>query len=169
VVELRLRSVSQILNVLDPSPFHERDLDDEAEEYIVTSARELPGPVGKLVVYLPRAEAESAEARALPETIHHYFAYRLWARRAALSQRMREGRLALLIGLAFLLVCVLLRQLVAGAGGMAGEVLSEGLLIAGWVAMWRPIKIVLYDWWPARSMCRLYERLSQLPVEVRPL
>ncbi|HUR21430.1 MAG TPA: hypothetical protein VMZ90_11515 [Vicinamibacterales bacterium] len=46
------------------------------------------------------------------------------------------------------------------------RVLREGLLIGGWVAMWRPLEIFLYDWWPIRTEPRLFERLSAMPVEI---
>jgi hypothetical protein len=54
-IEIRLRRLQQLFNSLDPSPFHERDLDQEAEDYIVESADEFPlqTPL-HLVVYLPR-------------------------------------------------------------------------------------------------------------------
>jgi len=37
----------------------------------------------------------------------------------------------------------------------------------GWVAMWKPLEILLYDWWPVLRDIRLYRRISELPVEVR--
>jgi hypothetical protein len=46
-------------------------------------------------------------------------------------------------------------------------VLREGLIIAGWVAMWRPMEIFLYEWWPLLRRGRLYEKLSQMRVVVR--
>jgi hypothetical protein len=30
-------------------------------------------------------------------------------------------------------------------------VIREGFLIGGWVAMWRPLEVFLYDWWPNRQ------------------
>ena len=39
--ELRLRELAQLFNSLDPSPFLERDLDADAEEFIVGWASEL--------------------------------------------------------------------------------------------------------------------------------
>jgi hypothetical protein len=45
---------------------------------------------------------------------------------------------------------------------------SEGLIILGWVANWRPIEIFLYDWWPLVQQRRLNERIAAAPVEVRP-
>lgn len=47
-----------------------------------------------------------------------------------------------------------------------GELLRQGLVICGWVAMWRPLEIFLYGWWPIRREARLYDRLSIMPVRI---
>jgi hypothetical protein len=39
-------------------------------------------------------------------------------------------------------------------------VLQQSFVIGGWVAMWRPIEVFLYDWWPIRAEARLYDRLA---------
>src|SRR5262249_24849893 len=41
-IEIRLSRPQQLFNSLDPSPFHERDLDQDAEDYLVDSADEFP-------------------------------------------------------------------------------------------------------------------------------
>ena len=48
----------------------------------------------------------------------------------------------------------------------ASEIVAEGMLIAGWVAMWRPLEI-FYDWWPIRRRTRVLGKLSAMPVVVR--
>jgi hypothetical protein len=45
--------------------------------------------------------------------------------------------------------------------------MEEGLTIIGWVAMWRPIDIYLYRWWPLRRLGRYYRKLAEIPVKVR--
>ena len=47
-----------------------------------------------------------------------------------------------------------------------GQLLRESLLIGGWVAMWRPLEIFLYDWWPIRAEAKLYDRLAEMPVRI---
>jgi hypothetical protein len=42
----------------------------------------------------------------------------------------------------------------------------EGFLIGGWVAMWRPLEVFLYDWWPILGEVRLFDRLSGMPVHI---
>jgi hypothetical protein len=75
---------------------------------------------------------------------------------------------ALLVGLSFLFRCIALREVVlAWAQGVVSDITEEGLLIIGWVAMWRPLEIFLYDWCPIARRCRLLGKLSTMPVEVR--
>lgn len=45
VIEVRVAELRQLFNAIDPSPFHERDLDPKAEEFIVGWSRELPDAV----------------------------------------------------------------------------------------------------------------------------
>jgi len=167
LVELRLSSLRQLFNSLDPAPFHEQDLDKDAEAYIVDSAREfaLAEPM-KLVLHLPRAEASAAGR--LETAAHNYFAYRRGVVARELKAKLAEGRNTLAIALVFLALCLALRQTVLSLDpGPATHVLGEGLLIVGWVAMWRPIEVLLYDWWPIRRRMQRLDKLSRVPVEVR--
>src|SRR6185436_19737102 len=43
---------------------------------------------------------------------------------------------------------------------------SRGFPDRGWVAMWRPLEVFLYDWWPIRADARLLQRLSTMPVRI---
>jgi hypothetical protein len=45
---------------------------------------------------------------------------------------------------------------------------EQGLLIVGWVAMWRPLEIFLYDWWPIVGERRIHGRLSRMEVRIAP-
>jgi hypothetical protein len=56
----------------------------------------------------------------------------------------------------------------AAATNALAAVLRESLFIGGWVAMWRPIEIFLYDWWPIRAEARRFDRLAAMPVAIRP-
>lgn len=168
-IEIRLGNLHQLFNSFDPSPFHERDLDQDAEDYIVESSDEFPlqRPL-TLVIHLP-ADQVPPDTFDLPLAIHNYFAYRLSESRRRLRFFFRDGRIALLIGLAFLFGCIALRQLAFALGpGTGSEIAAEGLLIIGWVAMWRPLEIFLYDWRPLHRRCRLLAKLCEIPVVVSP-
>jgi hypothetical protein len=72
------------------------------------------------------------------------------------------------MGLVFLAAAIGLGDLAAKAlaDQRLGGLLREGLLIGGWVAMWRPLEIFLYGWWPIRADIQLYRRLSAMPVRI---
>lgn len=153
---------------MDPSPFHEKDLDHDAEEFIASWAQEFP--LGEPVALLVHLKQPRADTQPLIETaVHNYFAYRAKLNRLELHHLLKQGRISLVIGLAFLTACLLASELLLQqkGSGTLSTLLREGLTIAGWVAMWRPMQIFLYDWWPLRRTGRLYEKLSRMPVEVR--
>jgi len=168
-IAIRLSRLQQLFNSFDPSPFHEKDLDQDAEEYIVGSVDDFPLPRPlKLVLQLPADQLAVAQALHLEAGIHNYFTYRFGEARRRMRFLFREGRIAFLIGLAFLFMCTLVRQIAFTLGPpAAAQTVAEGLLIVGWVAMWRPLQIFLYDWWPIRHQCRLFAKLAEMPVEMR--
>ncbi len=168
LIEVRIGELKQLFNAIDPSPFRERDLDPEAEAFIVGWAREThrDGPFA-LLVHLDRPAGPPDEAAALREAIHEFFTHRVRVTTQRLRQLLRIGRTSLLIGLAFLAASIAISQAIAGllTGGEA-SMLREVMLIGGWVAMWRPLEIFLYDWWPIRAEARLYRRLADMPVRI---
>ncbi len=169
LIELRLDEPQRLFSTLDPAPFRERDLDPDAEEYLFESAEESPRRARlKLLIHLPEAQMEDDTERRLVDAVHHYFDYRAEVEGHRLRHKLRDGRISLVIGLSFLIACLSARAAL-GEGVQSGwhAVLDEGLLISGWVAMWQPIQILLYDWWPIRRRLRLHQRLATMPVELR--
>ena len=112
-IEISLNRLSQLFNSLDPSPFHERDLDQDAEDYIIGSAEEVSQhrPL-RLVIHLPADQVPEPGALSLADAVHNFFAYRQAHERRRLRLLFREGRIALAIGLTFLFCCVALREVI---------------------------------------------------------
>jgi hypothetical protein len=171
VIEIRVSEIAQLFHTLDPYPFREKDLDREAEEYIVGWARELPRDRPfRIIVHFPDDEAQSRLARELQEAFGRYFADRATAIQGDLKELLRIGRKSLTIGLAILIGCLLSAHFVAGYFVEAPfrRMAEESFLILGWVANWRPLEIFLYDWWPLARRRDLYRRLSKAALERRP-
>lgn len=171
VIELRVDDIAQLFHTLDPFPFRERDLDREAEEYIVGWARELSGRASiRIRIHHPDTDLQAKAALDLREAFGHYFADRANATQGDINELFRIGRWSLAIGLAILITCLLFAHLVVGAlfANPLRRLLEESLLILGWVANWRPLEIFLYDWWPLVRRRDLYRRLSKAVIETRP-
>ena len=169
VVEVYVRELDQLFDSMDPSPFHEKGLHPDAEEYIVASAKQLPSAApAALVVYLDKHIGLPDEGRVLGEAIRTHFVRETQLLHWKLRRLLHHGWISLLVGLCVLAIGLTTGELVTQAlgGGHLATVLGESLHIGGWVAMWHPMEIFLYEWWPVLSERRLYERLSRMPVQV---
>lgn len=147
VIEVRVPELRQLFNAMDPSPFLERDLDPRAEAFLVGWARELPRDASlSLLVHLERGCGHADEATVLGHAIHQSFTQRALHTRRELRELLRRGRISLVIAIAFLSAAM-------AAGDLIGsltqsrfiQIFREGLIIGGWVAMWRPLELFLYN------------------------
>jgi len=170
LIEVRVVELRQLFNAIDPSPFHDRELDGKAESFITNWAMEVPrsAPLA-LLVHLDRSAGMSSEAEILRDAVHAHFRRRSAEARQRLRALLRRGRISLAIGLAFLCLASWLANLVSDANisGDFRDILHESLLIGGWVAMWGPLEVFLYDWWPIRAEARQFDRLASMPVRIK--
>jgi hypothetical protein len=120
-----------------------------------------------LRVHLERGAGRANEAALLDQTIHQYFKARAAGTRRTLRDLLRRGRISLLVALAFLGASLAFADLIGNSSNSGfAALLQEGLLIGGWVAMWCPLEVFLYDWWPILGEARLLHRLSRMPVRI---
>jgi len=170
VIEVHVGELKQLFDAIDPSPFRDRDLDPKAEEFIVGWAKDLPRDASlALVVDLDREAGLPDEATVLRDAIHEFFKHRAATQRQRLRELFRVGRTSLVIGLVTLAGAVALGDFLATLmkGSRIAEIVRESLTIGGWVSMWRPLEVFLYDWWPIRNEARLSDRLAAMPVRIR--
>lgn len=168
-IEIFVDRIEQLFNSMDPSPFHEKDLDHDAEEFIVSWAREYPrrDPL-TLIIHASQSASHATSPELVEKAVHNYFAYRGKLNRLEFKHLLKQGRTSLIIGLLFLAVCLLLSELIfQQKTGTFSSLMRESLTIAGWVAMWRPMQIFLYDWWPILRVGHIYGKLSRVPIELK--
>jgi hypothetical protein len=170
LIEVHVGELKQLFDAIDPSPFRERDLDPKAEEFIVGWAKDLPRDASlALVVNLDREAGLPDEAAVLRDAIHEFFGHRAETQRRRLRELFRVGRTSLVIGLVALAAAIALGDFLATLlrGSRIGDIVRESLTIGGWVSMWRPLEVFLYDWWPIRNEARLSDRLAVMPIRIR--
>lgn len=167
-IELKVERIGALFDAFDPFPMPSRDLSSTAEDFIVDWAREFPQTANLRIVIHGQKEADLDEA-LLREAFRNHFLARARRVEGDLRELFRFARLALAIGLAVLALCVVAARvatLLISDVNLA-RIVSEGLLILGWVVNWRPIELLLYDWWPLRRRRNMFRRLAQAPVQHR--
>ncbi len=165
-IELNINKFEQLYDKRDPNPYRLKDLDDDIVEYLTSSYFELGNnKLGKIKIYhqdnlTPEDEQEMRSA------FHEYFNYRTNLTQFKIDQILKAGFYSLGIGLIFLTLTIVSSKYLKLHDQVLTSFLKELLLLTGWVSMWKPINIFLYEWWPFLSNKRMYEKLSSVKVEI---
>jgi hypothetical protein len=169
-IEVRIREIKQLFNSLDATPFPSTDLDADAEEFILAWAMEFRSDASlRIRIHVEHLPEQAAASQQVETALHSFFAYRADMVRRRFRRLMSRGRLSLVIGLSCLAASVVAAELIGHfASGTLMAIVRESLLIGGWVAMWGPIEIFLYSWWPLRHEWRVCERLAKAAIELVP-
>jgi hypothetical protein len=103
----------------------------------------------------------------IPMIVRHHFAALRDRSEYRMRRTMRAGRFSLVVGVLVLLIALALAEVVnrMSSSGL-GVVVEEGLTIVGWVALWRPLDLLLFERWGLRREVALYRRLEEMEVEV---
>ena len=104
----------------------------------------------------------------LTAAVHGHFQRSLENAEWKLRRRMRVTRLALLIGRLVLAVTLVARHLLHSFHTTSADVIGEGLLIVGWVGLWRPAEMLLFDRLESAADRAVLHRLAQAPVRFQP-
>lgn len=164
-VNIHVRDLAQMFNSLDPSPFWDRDLDRVAAEFIEDEFGEKrAADVWHLHIHAHEGAATASDIQA---AIEHYYERLEHSTRLGLREQVRIGELALLVGVAVFSICISLRGVLATALHGLSRGLDEGLIVLGWIALWRPVEVLAYGWVPLYRKRRLYQRLARIQVSVR--
>ena len=167
-VDIRIKTSRQLFDGRDPAPFRERDLDERAVEYLVGAVEELPRrALLKLVFWISVEPAPQLSDDTLIEAVRAHFRYEEEQLDRRLRLHIQRGQLFLLVGVVVLIIFLTLAELTnAVPVGRVRQILREGLVITGWVAMWRPLEVLFYDWWPLVQDRKLRRRLREAVMEV---
>lgn len=125
------------------------------------------GRIQRLTIGLPAHHAEAVSQDRVRAAITTYCDHQIALAAVGLRLLAKERRLMWKVGIAFLLLLLGLSLLVGQAGflsPMVQTLLQGSLVIAGWVGLWRPLELTLYEWWPERFRLGLHNHLRQMPV-----
>ncbi len=167
-IEVRVKTTQGLFDHRDPAPFREKDLDEDFVEYIYSALREFPlsTPI-KIIIYIEEPETQTISSAAIREAIHAHFSYEISLRRRLMKQYWRRAQLFLLIGLSILALCLgISASLPEPRVPGTASVVREGFIIFGWVSIWKPIEVILFDWYPPFEILRYYKKLCSTDIAI---
>ncbi len=164
-VDVRVPAIEHLFDKRDPAPFRDRDLDPGLREYLYESAEDLlsRGPP-RLVFWLEKP----CERDALEVPVREHFTYELERLTRGRHRDVRLGFVTLLIAFGLIALFIGVAQVVAlELPNAFGAALKEALTISGWVLLWRPVEVLIYDGLPWRHRRKVLQNLLAAPVFVR--
>lgn len=166
VVDVRVASIEQLFDNRDPAPFRERDLDPDLADYLFDAGEDLADEPKFRIVFWLDTPCRPGE---IDDALHAHFAALIERNKRERRRRRRIGQLTLVLAIILVIGLIAASQFVAKLiPGSIGEGLKEGLQISSWVAMWRPIETLIYDWIPARRERSIAGKLLAASIDVRP-
>lgn len=167
---VRVRALDDLFVAGEPKPFDEEPNYWPALEHIYRTIK--PKRLGRptrLTVIVPAAEGKQGLAAQTSAAIRRWSELRIEEARSEIAFHRKEGVAKLLLGMLFLAICLGLQQAAEEATFLPDFLqvfLAAGFEILGWVVLWTPIAIFLYDWWPHRQDIGVYEHIANMDVEV---
>ena len=163
---LRMRSAAAIF-ITEESPFYGiRMIKKEYEDFLVEQAASAPGRVPlKIRVELANADPQAGR---IENAIRQHFDYRKNLAKQEIRNWLNRGWTSLLIAFIFLGIIFLILEVTKGfePGQALPLTVKEFLIILGWVALWKPADLLLYEWRPHKREAVLYERLEKASIEI---
>jgi hypothetical protein len=167
-ITLRLNDIRELFIAPEYDPFATHTLESSGLEHIAAKLK--PTRLDRklrVVIHMPQAAGNQLinQTRA---AIERYCRVRIDENRTELASLRWQGFKALQTGVIFLTICLALSA-AAGAAEFLPEALrdifSEGFLIAGWVSLWHPVEILLYEWWPLWRQIHIHQHIMNMELE----
>ncbi len=165
---LFLRDLRNFFHEPTIDPFAGEDIDISGIDQIMDALKARPDwkrARFRAVVHLPPSAEGDTRLPEMPRLLQRYCARQIQYSRRKIAELRIEGSHALRIGLVFLAACLgtsaALQQAV-GETSLIVRFLVESLVIAGWVALWHPLELLLYSWWPYDQDIKLYEKIEAM-------
>jgi hypothetical protein len=167
-IHLELSDPRQLFQAPEFDPLAGQPHPEPGIERILNRIRPQPGWPVRTTLRLPAArQVPDPEAR-VRAGLEQYCDVRIEQITHDIASLRQEGLATLWRGVLFLALCMLGSRIL-GEPKFLPEIvarfLDEGLIIAGWVALWYPLDALLYQHWPLKRERRLYERLRVMDLK----
>lgn len=168
-IEVELDNPKHLFDRKDPSPIKGRDLNEDVVTYIMHSLREIPHrhSISLKIYFREKTDDPKFSPEQVSEAIRTFFFFEEYNKNMELRLKFKKGFKGLTIGLCFLFLCILFPFFAKEKSpNLFWLYVQEGLNVLGWVSMWYPINILLYEWWPIKEEIEVFHRAYNMQVEV---
>lgn len=120
----------------------------------------------------PQRQAQShtqpqTNSAVISQALKEHFEYKIERKKGEIRKHLRTARLFLIFGLIILSICLTVAHMLPQSeDNLFALALREGIIIFGWVSMWRPLEVFIFDWYPHYDRIRYFRKIANAHVHV---
>ncbi|MFA9373987.1 MAG: hypothetical protein ACERKK_07500, partial [Poseidonibacter sp.] len=113
------------------STFLKKDLSQQLVDYIIDSVSEISNEKFIIKFYF-KEKVEDKNLSRIEKSFDNYFKYLIELEKKKMKEQIKNSFIFMLIGIFFITLSILLDENTE----LTYKIVSEGLMVAGWVSMW---------------------------------
>jgi hypothetical protein len=166
-VSVHVRHLGQLFSSFDPSPFWDRDLDRDAAAFVEEEFADRPRD-RPWVLNVTTSDLYEETQPVVQDAVRHYYLRFVDSTRHRIREQLRIGRISLAVGVGMFALCMSAPTLFGAVFVRAlPDVLAEGLIVLGWIALWLPIEQLVSELVPLMRQRSFYQQLARIRVHLR--
>lgn len=159
LIEVSLDDYDDVYDEWDPAPFKKRFIQEEFDDFIVSSAEDIPMKYNlNIVLYLPKDKKDANKETAVEAAYQNYYSYEIVKIAKNLAKLRKRNISYFLLAILFLSLGYIFQF---GPDNVAFDVIQEGIFIGGWVFLWEFFTDIIITRKKLIAEHKLYKRILQ--------
>jgi hypothetical protein len=161
IIKISAKKIEDLYSNYDKaSSFSKKDLDDELVEYIIDSVKEIGNSKFSIKFYLDE-EVDEMLQNKVRNSINQYFLYLEELEKKKMQEQIKNSFVFMIIGFFFTAVSIYYGD----KETIIQQVISEGLMVAGWVSLWEALATLIIKWLPLVKKLKIFRKVMACRVE----
>lgn len=157
LIEVSLDDYDDVYDEWDPAPFKKRFIEEEFDDFIITSSEDIPFTYNTVIVlYIPEAKKDIYRESSVILAYKNYYSYAVEKVQRSLLKLNKKTISYLLLAVLFLSLGYYFQTSIES---IVIDVLKEGILIGGWVFLWEVFTNVFIKKREIQNRYKLYRRI----------
>ncbi|MBR4569844.1 MAG: hypothetical protein IKO19_04175 [Candidatus Riflebacteria bacterium] len=171
IIDITLETINDLFNSFDrKTTFYKRELDQDFEDYLISSVKELDGHSFIIKVEIENNYDKISE-EPIRKAIKNHFRFLYWKERRKIFKAIMKFFILLLLGIALMAFYYEHSRFITNFNAipMYSKIIIEGINIAGWVAFWEAFTCLIFDFIPISRNRKIYESISKSGIRIGKL
>jgi hypothetical protein len=146
------------------SSFLKKDLSRQLVDYMIESVNEISNEKFIIKFYF-KEKTGKEDFLQIEKSIDNYFNYLEELEKKKMKEQIKNSLIFMIIGIFFIALSIITEP----NQEFTYRIISEGLMVAGWVSMWEAMATILIKWLPLSKKLKLFKRIIAARIEFENL